>query len=259
MKKVNMLLVLLVQASLLTACGGQQQLPMQVNMPGNSMGGDPYGAGSGYATTPGYNTGTGAGYGATDPYGTGGGYGATDPYGTGGGYGATDPYGTGGGINTGYGNGANTGYGNGVNTGYGNGGYGAGGIDPVTGQPMMNNSAASQAIINKIQEAGGYRSSKADNAVREALQGMSIQQALGTAPLEHRAMIIKTLLDGWAGDDDRTFAQQVWSTIMPQDQQQLLSQDNELSKLVNDKLLKNKSNGIGSIFSEVGKLVGLGK
>lgn len=257
MKKVNMLLVLVVQASLLTACGGQQQLPMQPNMPGNSMGG-----GSGYSTTPGYNTGAGygasdpyaqqPGYGASDPYAQQPGYGASDPYGTGGGYtqpgyGANDPYGTGGGY-------AQPGYGNGANTG-----YGQPGIDPVTGQPMMNNSAVSQAIVNKIQEAGGYRGSKADNLVVEALKAISIPQALGNAPLEHRALMIKSLLDGWAGDEDRNIAQQVWSTIMPQDQQQLLSQDAELSKLVNDKLLKNKSNGIGSIFSEVGKLVGLGK
>ena len=132
-------------------------------------------------------------------------------------------------------------------------------IDPVTGQPIYAVSQASQQIISKIQAAGGYKARKADDEVRASLKAMSIPQALGQAPLDHRSLIIKTLLDGYAGKDDRSYAMQVWNTILPQDQQRLMSQDSELNKLVTDKLLKDSSGGIGSIFSEAKKLVGLGK
>ena len=253
--------VLLVQASILVGCGRNPAItmPTQAGMPGTNTGvSDPYGTGgNGYAAAPNYGTGTGTGYGATDPYGTGAGtgYGATDPYGTGAGngYGATDPYGTGAGNGYGAAPGYGQGTGYGAAPGYGQGGY----VDPATGQPMVD-SGTSQQIISQIQSAGGIKSSKSDNAVRDALQGVSIPQALGAAPLDHRTMIIKVLLDGWAGDDDRTLARQVWNTILPQDQQMLLSQDAELNKLVTDKLLQGKGNGVSGVISEVGKLFGIG-
>lgn len=262
MKKATLISLFLIQGLVLVGCGRPNTIPGSVSTPGSALGGDPYASGSGYGMSDPYASGSGyastPGYGSADPYGSGSGYASTPGYGTGTGYGATDPYATGGyGMNNGYG--ATNGYGNTIDpvTGQPIGGQTM--IDPVTGQPMMVNSQVSQQIVSKIQAAGGYRSGKADDAVRDSLKSISIQQALGAAPLDHKAMIIKTLLDGWASDEDRNFAQQVWNTIMPQQQQQLMSQDNELSKLVNDKLIKNKSNGIGAVFSEVGKLIGLGK
>lgn len=266
MKKVILALSVL-QTLLLVGCGGgQQMMPGQV-MPGQAgyanggyNAGTGYATGGGYASTPSY----------TDPYANGGygsntGY-AADPYATGGygsntGY-AADPYATGGyGSNTGYTNGAygsNTGYTNGAygsNTGYVNG---APQIDPMTGQPMMV-SNVSQEIISKIQAAGGYGALKSDDVVRDALKAISISQALGQAPLDHRSLIIKTLLEGYAGEEDRSYAREVWNTILPQDQQTLMAQDSTLSKLIKDKLLKDSSGGISSILGSVGKLVGLGK
>jgi len=258
MKKL-LVSVLLVQASILVGCGRNPAvtMPTQTGMPGATTPGYDQGAGGGYATTPGYGQGTGTGYGA------GAGTGYNDPYGTGAGAGTgyNDPYGTGAGAGTGY----NDPYGTGAGAGYGQGGYGqtpgygqgGGFVDPATGQPMVD-TGASQQIINQIQQAGGVKGSKSDNVVREALEGISIPQALGAAPLDHRSMIIKVLLDGWAGDDDRNFARQVWNTIMPQDQQMLLGQDAELNKLVSGKLLQGKGNGVSGVVSEVGKLFGIG-
>ncbi len=260
MKKVILALSVL-QTLLLVGCGGgQQMMPGQV-MPGQAgyanggyNAGTGYATGGGYASTPSY----------TDPYANGGygsntGY-AADPYATGGygsntGY-AADPYATGGyGSNTGYTNGGYTNGAYGSNTGYVNG---APQIDPMTGQPMMV-SNVSQEIISKIQAAGGYGALKSDDVVRDALKAISIPQALGQSPLDHRSLIIKTLLEGYAGDEDRSYAREVWNTILPQDQQTLMAQDSTLSKLIKDKLLKDSSGGISSILGSVGKLVGLGK
>ena len=261
MKKF-VILVAVTQSLLLVGCGGGGRLPNSA-VPG-AVAGDPYGTGAGY--------GTGTGTGVSDPYGTGAGYGTgtgmvNDPYGTGAGYGTgtgmvNDPYGTGAGYGAGtgyqdpYGTGA--GYGQpGMGTGYGQPGMGQGYVDPVTGQPMVD-TGVSQSIMTQLQEAGGISSSKADNIVRDALKATSVQTALGAAPLEHRTMFIKALLDGWAGDEDRTIARQIWNTILPQDQQRLLQQDGELNKLVTKKLLEGGSNGISGIAKEVGKFIGLG-
>jgi hypothetical protein len=276
--KKTILALSVIQTLLLVGCGGQQGMPGQV-MPGYANGGYATGTGNGYASTPGYSNdpyATGGGYASTpgysnDPYATGGGYASTpgysnDPYATGGGYASTpgysnDPYATG---NNGYANtpnyGANTGYTNGVNGAYGTGtntGYGNTQIDPMTGQPIMV-SNVSQDIISKIQAAGGSGALKSDDVVRDSLKSISISQALGQSPLDHRVLIIKTLLDGYAGTEDRNYAKQIWGTILPQDQQRLMSQDSELSKLITDKLLKDSSGGIGSILGSAKKLIGLG-
>ena len=236
--KKTILALSVIQTLLLVGCGGQPQgMPGQV-MPGYANGG--YATGGGYASTPGYTN---------DPYATGG-YGSTPGY-------ANDPYATG---NNGYTNtpnyGNTTGYTNGA-YGAGNAGYGAPQIDPMTGQPIMV-SNVSQDIVSKIQAAGGSGALKSDDAVRDALKSVSISQALGQSPLDHRVLIIKTLLDGYAGSEDRNYAKQVWATILPQDQQRLMSQDSELSKLVTDKLLKDSSGGISSILGSAAKLIGIG-
>ncbi|MGV3523582.1 MAG: hypothetical protein ACO1RX_05125 [Candidatus Sericytochromatia bacterium] len=266
--------IIAIHSLLLVGCGARQN-PMMTGMPNVSAPGaatgytDPYANGAGYAsgTGTGYATGTDP-YAATNPYGTVG----TDPYAanpygttpTTGGYGMADPY-----ANGGYGAGAGTGYGAGVNTGYGNG-MGMGQpmldpvtgqpvIDPMTGQPMMVNSVISQQIVTKIQAAGGYRGGKADSAVVDSLKSTSVQQAFGSAPLDHRALAIKSLLDGWTTSEEKSIAQQIWNTILPQQQQTLLGQDAELSNLVTKKLLQGSSNGVGAVLTEIGKLVGLAK
>lgn len=255
MKKL-LILATVTQSLLLVGCGGQR-LPNSVAPGGAGYAQPGMGTGAGYSDP--YAGGTGAGYsdpyaggaGYNDPYGTGAGTGYNDPYGTGAGYGQqpgySDPYGTGAGYAQ-----------PGMGTGYGQQpGMVGGFVDPVTGQPMVD-TGVSQSIMTQLQEAGGISSSKADNIVRDALKSTSVQQALGAAPLEHRTMFIKALLDGWASDDDRTVARQIWNTIMPQDQQRLLQQDGELNKLVTKKLLEGGSNGISGIAKEVGKFIGLG-
>lgn len=203
----------------------------------------------------------------SDPYGTGaypGTTGATYPTGTT--YpSATDPYGTGAnpyGQNTGY---PNTGYPNtGVANPYGqtngqvviNPATGQPMIDPMTGQPMVSNGLSAQ-LTAKITAAGGYKGSKADDEVVAFLKTNSVQQVFAAAPLTDRALAIKSLLDGWCTAEEKNYAQQIWNTILPQDQQTILSQDSELNKLVTSKLLQGKSNGVGSILSEIGKMVGL--
>ena len=151
--------------------------------------------------------------------------------------GYTDPY-AGGGYGNPYGNGQTMGY------------------DPVTGQPlapgmygqngMMNPNGINPAldpgistqIVSKIQQAGGYKGFKADDAVRDSMKslGMSVADAFRNAPLDHRSLIVKTLLDGWASKDDSSYAQQVWSTVPSTEQQRLIGQDAYLSKLIQKKL-----------------------
>lgn len=273
MKKIVLALSVL-QTLFLVGCGGQQPMPGQV-MPGYANGG--YGTGTGYtnggyATTDPYANGgysTGGGYATTDPYGSGYGAGTgytnTDPYGsgygTGTGYTNTDPYGSGYGAGTGYTNGNTYGAG----TGYTNGAYGSGTgyvngapqIDPMTGQPVMV-SNVSQSIVSKIQAAGGVDGLKSDDVVRDALKSISITQALGQSPLDHRSLIIKALLEGYASEEDRNYARQVWNTILPQDQQTLMSQDSDLNDLITKKLLKDSSGGLSSILGSAGKLIGIG-
>lgn len=294
MKKAFLLSLLSLQAALLIGCSRNPAsvMPNQmVSTPGAAL--PTTGTGAGYSDP--YGTGTGTGYGTTpgysDPYGTGSSYGTTPGYGTGTGYGTTpgysDPYGTGAG--TGYGTtpgygagctGMNTGYGAGnsygVTPGYGTGaGYGTapGYSDPYgtgygttpalgTGMPYGNNACdpgISQQIVTKIQSAGGYKALKADNVVVESLKTLSmpIQQAFQAAPLTNRVLIIKTLLDGWAGSDEVNYARQIWNTILPQEQQTLSAQDPELAKLVSK--MTGSSNGVGSIFSELGKVLGIRK
>lgn len=270
MKKAILTFVILASSTSLVGCGANRNLTMPNQagvgvMPGTGTGFvDPnagYGAGTGFVDP---NAGYGAGYnttypqtGVTDPYGTGAGYGQTYPQ-TGAGYGQTYPQ-TGAGYGTTY---PQTGYG----TGYGTG-TGQPVIDPMTGQPMidpntgmpMMNNGMSQQIVSKIQQAGGYRGTKADSAVTDSLKGTSVQQAFAGSPLEHRTLAIKALLDGWCTDEEKNFATQIWSLVMPQEQQVALSSDAELSKLVTSKLLQGKGNGISSVLSEVGKFVGLGK
>ena len=266
MKKALVILSLL-QIAALTSCG-RPQVPGMAGPVGMQPGlNDPYAGG--YAQAP-LSDPYGGGYAQAplnDPYG--GGYAQpgfnNDPYGAGygnGGYAQAplnDPYGTG----AGYGNGGFT-----QSPGFANGQFPQNGqlpngqqmtIDPVTGQPMPAMSVVSQQIISEIQAAGGYRARKADDVVRDKLKGISIAQALGQAPLDHRSTIIKTLLDGYAGEEDRNYAMQVWNTILPQDQQNLMAQDSTLSKLVKDKLLKNSSGGIRGVLSEAGKFIGLSK
>ncbi|MBF2053466.1 MAG: hypothetical protein IGS03_08385 [Candidatus Sericytochromatia bacterium] len=249
MKKV-IIVGLLLQTSLIVGCSRSNVMPTMPSQAGMGMGmNDPYG--SGFASTPGMNTGfndpyaTTPGMGMNDPYAMNPGMGMNDPYGTTPGMGMSDPYGTtpGMGFN-------NPGMVNGMP------GTGMGMIDPVTGQPVMDN-GMSQQIVSQIQSAGGHKGRNADKVTREALAGISIQNLAGS-PLDHRALIIKALLDGWASEDDRNYARQVWNTVMPQQQQQMLSQDAELNKLVTDKLLQGKSNGVSGVISELGKLVGLG-
>ena len=228
--KKTILALSVIQTLLLVGCGGQPQ-----GMPGQVM--------------PGYANGENGSKNKEVRHATGG-YGSTPGY-------ANDPYATG---NNGYTNtpnyGNTTGYTNGA-YGAGNAGYGAPQIDPMTGQPIMV-SNVSQDIVSKIQAAGGSGALKSDDAVRDALKSVSISQALGQSPLDHRVLIIKTLLDGYAGSEDRNYAKQVWATILPQDQQRLMSQDSELSKLVTDKLLKDSSGGISSILGSAAKLIGIG-
>lgn len=262
MKKAILTALVIASSFSMTACGNRNSLtspgvPGTASMPTT---GDPYGTGSGYLPT----TGT------SDPYGTGTGTyptTGTDPYGTGtGAYPTTgtSPYGTTY-PNTGttY---PNTGTGYPTTTspyGAGTGQYvvdpmtGQPMIDPMTGQPMVNN-GLSQQLVTKIQAAGGYKGSKADNTVVDFLKSNSVQQVFGAAPLTDRALAIKSLLDGWCTADEKNYAQQIWNTILPQDQQTLLAQDTDLSKLVTSKLLQGKSNGVGSILTEIGKMVGLG-
>ena len=233
--KKTILAISVLQTLLMVGCGGPQQMPGQIGTQygvGAGYGNDPYATG-GYANTPNYSN---------DPYATGG-YTNTPNY-------SNDPYANGG-INTG----VNNQYGTGT---YANGVSGVNQIDPLTGQPIINASQVSQQIISKIQAAGGSGALKADDAVRESLKGISVQQSLGQSPLEHRSTIIKTLLDGYATQEDRSFAMEVWNTILPQDQQNLMSQDSELSELVTDKLLKDSSGGISSILGSAKKLIGLG-
>lgn len=269
MKKAILTIVLLASTSALVGCGG----PRNLTMPNQAGVGVLPGTGTGYADpNMGYAGGTGTGYGTStgyaDPYATGTGYGT----GTGTGY--ADPYATGTYPQTGTGYGTTypqTGTGYGTGTAYGTGtGYGTVGtpvidpmtgqpmIDPMTGQPMMNN-GMSQQIVSKIQQAGGYRGSKADSAVTDSLKGTSVQQAFAGSPLEHRTLAIKALLDGWCTAEEKTYATQIWNLVTPQEQQMALSSDAELSKLVTSKLLEGKSNGVGSVLSEIGKFVGLGK
>ncbi|MGE3726700.1 MAG: hypothetical protein AB7I41_14165 [Candidatus Sericytochromatia bacterium] len=268
MKKALLLSLLSVQVALLVGCGNRNLNPNQaaISSPGAALPqtgiSDPYGTGAGYGT--GYGTPT---TGVTDPYGTGAGYGTgtgygtTPGYGTGTGYGTTPGYGTG----TGYGTNPADPYGTGA--GYGTGtGYGTGApmIDPVTGQPipggMGMDPGISQQIITKIQAAGGYKALKADNVVIDFLKTLSmpIQQAFQAAPLTNRVLIVKALLDGWAGTDEVNYARQIWATVMPQDQQTLTSQDPELTKLIG-KVNGSSGNGVGSVFSQIGKVFGLSK
>jgi hypothetical protein len=259
MKKALLLSLLSVQMTLLIGCSRNPaaMTPNQISTPGAALPqtgiSDPYGTGAGYGTGTGYGTPT---TGVADPYGTGTGYGTTPGtgygttpgYGTGTGYGANpaDPYGTGAGY------GAGTGYGNGAPM-----------IDPVTGQPipggMGMDPGISQQIITKIQAAGGYKALKADNVVVDFLKTLSmpIQQAFQAAPLTNRVLIVKALLDGWAGTDEVNYARQIWATVMPQDQQTLTSQDPELTKLIG-KVNGSSGNGVGSVFSQIGKVFGLG-
>lgn len=261
MKKALLLSLLSVQAVLLIGCSRNPaaMAPNQaISTPGAGLPqtgiSDPYGTGAGYGTTPttgvtdpygtgaGYGTTPGTGYGTTPGYGTGTGYGTNpaDPYGTGAGYGTTPGYGTG----TGYGTGAPM-------------------IDPVTGQPIPGSMGVdpgiSQQIITKIQAAGGYKALKADNVVVDFLKTLSmpIQQAFQAAPLTNRVLIVKALLDGWAGTDEVNYARQIWSTVLPQDQQTLTSQDPELTKLIG-KVTGSSGNGVGSVLSQIGKVFGLG-
>jgi len=265
MKKALLLSLLSVQMTLLIGCSRNPaaMTPNQISTPGAALPqtgiSDPYGTGAGYGT--GYGSPT---TGVADPYGTGAGYG------TGTGYGANpaDPYGTGAGYGTGTGYGANPADPYGTGAGYGTGtGYGTGApmIDPVTGQPipggmgMGMDPGISQQIITKIQAAGGYKALKADNVVVDFLKTLSmpIQQAFQAAPLTNRVLIVKALLDGWAGTDEVNYARQIWATVMPQDQQTLTSQDPELTKLIG-KVNGSSGNGVGSVFSQIGKVFGLG-
>lgn len=259
MKKALLLSLLSVQAALLIGCSRNPaaMAPNQaISTPGAALPttgmSDPYGTGAGYGTPT---------TGVSDPYGTGAGYGTTPGYGTGTGYGTAPGYGTGYGTNPAdpYGTGAGNGYG--MGTGYGTG---APMIDPVTGQPIPGSMAMdpgiSQQIVAKIQSAGGYKALKADNVVIDFLKTMSmpIQQAFQAAPLTNRVLIIKALLDGWAGTDEVNYARQIWATIMPQEQQTLTSQDPELTKLIG-KVNGSSGNGVGSVFSQIGKVFGLSK
>lgn len=277
MKKVLMVSLLSLQAALLIGCSRNPNsiAPNQmVSTPGAALPAtgtgagfsDPYGTGAGYgSTTP---TGTGAGY--SDPYGAGAGagYGSTPAYGS-------TPYGNGcAGMNNGAAYGAAPAYGSpapaygagaGFSDPYGAGaGAGAGyGAAPAYGTPapMMGcDPGIAQQIINKIQQAGGYKGMKADNVVVDSLKTLSmpIQQAFQAAPLASRVMIIKALLDGWAASDEINYARQIWGTIMPQEQQTLTAQDAELSKLIG-KVNGSKSNGVGSVLSEIGKVFSLSK
>lgn len=242
MKKAFLLSLLSLQAALLIGCSRNPNsvMPNQaVSAPGAALPttgtgagySDPYGAGAGYGT------GTGTGY--SDPYGAGAGtgYGTTpgytDPYGAGAGYGTAPAYGTGAGYGTG--------------TAYGT-------------NPCMD-PGISQQVITKIQAAGGYKALKADNVVIDYLKTLSmpIQQAFQAAPLTNRVLIIKTLLDGWAGSDEVNYARQIWNTIMPQDQQTLTGQDPELAKLVQKLNGGSSSGGTSSILSSIGKVFGLSK
>lgn len=242
MKKI-IIVGLLLQTSLIVGCSRSNVMPTMPGQTGLGVGvNDPYGAG--FASTPGMNTGFNDPYanpntGYNDPYNTNPGLGMNDPYGTNPNMGYNDPYGAN--PNMGYG----TQPGNGM------------AIDPVTGQPVMDN-GISQQIVSQIQSAGGPKGRNADKVTREALAAISIQ-SLSASPLDHRALMIKALLDGWATEDDRNYARQVWNTVLPQQQQQMLAQDAELNKLVTDKLLQGKSNGVSGVVSELGKLIGLGR
>ena len=264
MKKL-VILMLVMQATLTVGCSKTPNPASAgfVSTPGSAVGGaltDPnaaYDQGAAYGDP-------NAAYGQGDAYG--------DPnagYDQGGAYG--DP-------NAGYGQQPGGAYGD-PNAGYGqqpggaygdpNAGYGQpGAVDPVTGQPLnaginpQLDPGVSQRVVSAIQGAGGYKALKADNKAIEAMKsmGMPISQAFQHAPLEHRALIIKALLDGWAGTDEKNYARQIWATILPQDQQRVMGQDPELSKLVTKKILGSSSSGgtTKSILSSLGRLVGLG-
>jgi hypothetical protein len=239
-------------------------------LPTDYSGGTGYGATSpaygaaptGYgATTPGYGAadpyGAAAGYGAA-PYGATTGYGAPTGFATAGctgamgatmpgaygaapttGYGAADPYA----MNAGAGYGAANPYGAAAPTGYGaadpyamNAGYGAAAPGMMTQQAVcvtQQGQAFSQEIVNKISQAGGFGGLSADDKVREALKANpQATTLLSQSPVEHRVTMVKTLLDGWAFDADKTAARQVWNTIPAQEQQRLRAQDAELAKLL---------------------------
>lgn len=175
-------------------------------------------------------------------------------------------------------------YGSTTGTGYGmpttGAGYGAGYgapttgygttpmIDPMTGQPMagygglnpqMDRGVTTQ-IVAKINSAGGPSSSKSDDIIRSALKGVNMMETIGNSPYEHRAMMIKCLLTGWVTGDDKTLAQQIWATVMPQEQQRLLGQDSELNKVVTKQIgggtaTAGASSG-GGLFAGIAKLFG---
>lgn len=222
---------------------------------------------AGYGAADPYGAAAGAGYGMANPYGANTGYGAAAPYGattgfatagcTGAmgampgaygaaptGYGAADPYAMNAGAGYGAANpyGANTGYGA-APTGYGaadpyamNAGYGAAAPGMMTQQAVcvtQQGQAFTQEIVNKINQAGGLGGLSADDKVREALKANpQATTLLSQSPVEHRVTMVKTLLDGWAFDADKSAARQVWNTIPAQEQQRLRAQDAELAKLL---------------------------
>lgn len=269
MKKLTITLLIL-QATTLVGCGARTNPAATglVNQPGAALGG-----GQTY-TDPNQYAGGGSTY--TDPT-YGGGTGYADPT-YGGGTGYTDP--SGGYGQPGAGTGYDTGYGAGTGTGYGQGGYGQGGgvydpnnpygqpgaVDPVTGQPIMGginpqlDPGVTQRIVSAIQSAGGYKGLSSDNKAIEIMKsmGMPMQQAFANSPLEHRALIIKSLLHGWAGSDEKNYARQIWATVMPQDQQRLMSSDPTLSDLVTKKISSGGGSSSSGILSSIGKLIGLG-
>jgi hypothetical protein len=149
-------------------------------------------------------------------------------------------------------------------------------VDPTTGQPQpvgINpalDPGVTAQIVSKIQAAGGYRALKADDVVIDYMKTLSmpLEQAFQNSPLAHRGLIIKALLDGWAGAEEVNYASQIWSTLSSQDQQQLMSQDPEVGKLVSKKLKvgSGESSSGGGIMDTIkgglaslGKLVGIGK
>lgn len=147
--------------------------------------------------------------------------------------------------------------------------------NPATGQPQpvgINpalDPGVTAQIVAKIQAAGGYRALKADDVVVDYMKTLSmpLEQAFQNSPLAHRGMIIKALLDGWAGAEEVNYATQIWGTLSSQDQQQLTSQDPEVGKLVSKKLKvsSGESSSGGGIMDTIkgglaslGKLVGIG-